>query len=97
MENPLHCYLSFGIIVLELKGLIVEGSLTMPFEAVFKQALTVGGQWKRQELTNSDTIGTLPGGSWDGKGYSDPKVENKNWALFFEDNISIWMNEFMRV
>lgn len=43
-------------------------------------------------MTNSDTIGTLPGGSWDGKGYSDPKVENKNWALFFEDNISLLEN-----
>ena len=72
--------------------LIVEGSLTMPFELMFKQVLTVGGQWKKQELTNTDTIGTLPGGSWDGKSYTDPKVDNKNWALFLEDNISLLDN-----
>lgn len=83
---------SVGELTTKSTEMIVEGSLTMPFEAVFKQALTVGGQWKRQELTNSDTIGTLPGGSWDGKSYTDPKVENKNWALFFEDNISLLNN-----
>lgn len=72
--------------------LIVEGNLTMPFHAVFDQVLTVGGQWKKQELTNSDTIGTLPGGSWDGQSYTDPKVDNKNWALFLENNITLLDN-----
>ena len=34
LENPLHCYLSFGIIVLELKGLIVVGSLNLCLEEI---------------------------------------------------------------
>ena len=72
--------------------LIIEGSLSMPFQAVFEQELTVGGQWKKQELTNSDTIGTLPSGSWDGQSYTNPKVDNKNWAVFFENNINLLDN-----
>jgi len=72
--------------------MIVEGSLTMPFKAAFDQVLTVGGQWKKQELTNTRIIGTLPGGSWDGQNYGNPKVDNKTWALFIEDNISLLDN-----
>ena len=72
--------------------LIIEGSLSMPFQAVFEQELTVGGQWKKQELTNSDTIGTLPGGSWDGQSYTNPKVDNKSWAFFLENNINLLDN-----
>lgn len=71
---------------------IVEGSLSMPFDFLLEQAVTVGGQWKKQELTNTSTIGTLPGGSWDGKSYSNPTVDNKSWALFVEDNISLLDN-----
>ena len=83
---------SIGEVTSKSNEMIVEGSLTMPFEAMFKQVLTVGGQWKKQELTNTDTIGTLPGGSWDGQGYNNPKVDNKSWALFLEDNISLLDN-----
>ena len=72
--------------------LIVEGNLTIPFEAVFDQVLTVGGQWKKQELTNTDTIGTLPSGSWDGQSYTNPKVENKSWAFFLENNVTLLDN-----
>lgn len=39
---------------------IVEGSLNIPFELLVDQRLTVGGQWKREELTNTDTLGTVP-------------------------------------
>ena len=72
--------------------MIIEGSLTMPFNLLMDQVVTVGGQWKKQELTNSETIGTLPSGSWDGQSYTNPKVDNKSWALFIEDNISILDN-----
>lgn len=72
--------------------MIVEGNLTMPFKSIFEQVVTVGGQWKKQELTNTDTIGTLPGGSWNGISYTNPKVNNKNWAIFIEDNISLLDN-----
>lgn len=71
---------------------IIEGNLNIPFDVLFEQALTVGGQWKKNELTNTQTIGTLPDGSWDGQKYSDPTVDNKTWAIFLEDNISLLDN-----
>ncbi|WP_038341995.1 TonB-dependent receptor domain-containing protein [Acinetobacter sp. A47] len=71
---------------------IIEGNLNIPFNVLFEQALTVGGQWKKNELTNTQTIGTLPDGSWDGQKYSDPTVNNKTWAIFLEDNISLLDN-----
>ena len=79
-------------LVTKSSEMIIEGSLTMPFNLLIDQVVTVGGQWKKQELTHTETIGTLPNGSWDGIGYSNPKVDNKNWALFIEDNISILDN-----
>ncbi|MGV2837286.1 TonB-dependent receptor, partial [Pseudomonas shirazensis] len=39
---------------------IVEGSLNIPFDLLINQRLTVGGQWKREQLTNTDTLGTVP-------------------------------------
>ncbi|ENX40460.1 TonB-dependent receptor domain-containing protein [Acinetobacter sp. NIPH 2100] len=71
---------------------IVEGNLNIPFNVLFEQSLTVGGQWKKNELTNTQTIGTSPDGSWDGQKYSDPTVDNKTWAVFLENNISLLDN-----
>ncbi|MDR2061393.1 MAG: TonB-dependent receptor, partial [Acinetobacter sp.] len=71
---------------------IIEGNLNIPFNTLFEHTLTIGGQWKKNELTNTQTIGTLPEGSWDGQKYSDPTVDNKTWAIFLEDNISLLDN-----
>lgn len=76
-------------IITKSSEMIVEGSLSMPFDFMLEQNVTVGGQWKKQELTNTRTIGTLPGGSWNGVGYNNPVVDNKSWALFIEDNIKL--------
>lgn len=73
---------------------IVEGSLNLPFELLVNQSLTVGGQWKREELTNTDTLGTVPvdyqGAPVNGASlkadYSAAFIENE---LFLLDNLSL--------
>jgi outer membrane receptor for ferrienterochelin and colicins len=44
----------------EATDTIIEGSLTTPFTLGVEHQFAVGGQWKRQELTNTDTIGRAP-------------------------------------
>lgn len=84
---------------------VIEGSMNIPFTALFEHQLSVGGQWKRDELNNTDTIGSIldwtgdettnpnygkPLPSYDGTNYNGKsKVEGKTWAVFLEDNISI--------
>ncbi|MCD9005318.1 TonB-dependent receptor [Luteimonas sp. XNQY3] len=58
------------------------------FDWVFAHALNVGGQWKREELQNVDTIGTVPV-TWTGSGRIGPKNEADSWALFVEDHVSL--------
>ncbi|MGE6473333.1 TonB-dependent receptor domain-containing protein, partial [Serratia proteamaculans] len=73
---------------------IVEGSLNLPFELLVNQSLTVGGQWKREQLTNTDTLGTVPvdyqGAPVNGASlkadYSAAFIENE---LFLLDNLSL--------
>lgn len=73
---------------------IVEGSLNLPFEWLVNQSLTLGGQWKREELTNSNTLGTVPvdyqgtpvNGSSLKADYSAAFIENE---LFLLDNLSL--------
>lgn len=73
---------------------IVEGSLNLPFEWLVNQSLTLGGQWKREELTNSNTLGTVPvdyqgrpvSGASLKADYSAAFIENE---LFLLDNLSL--------
>jgi len=73
---------------------IVEGSLNLPFEWLVNQSLTLGGQWKRGELTNSNTLGTVPvdyqgrpvSGASLKADYSAAFIENE---LFLLDNLSL--------
>lgn len=73
---------------------IVEGSLNLPFEWLVNQSLTLGGQWKREELTNSNTLGTVPvdyqgapvNGSSLKADYSAAFIEDE---LFLLDNLSL--------
>ncbi|MGF0241016.1 TonB-dependent receptor domain-containing protein [Rhodococcus sp. IEGM1300] len=70
---------------------IVEGSLNLPFEFLLAQRLTVGGQWKREELTNSDTLGTVPV-DYQGVGVSGSTLKGDYSAAFFEDELFLLDN-----
>ncbi|MPW43994.1 TonB-dependent receptor domain-containing protein [Acinetobacter guerrae] len=76
---------------------IVEGQVNLPFDLIVPNKLTLGGQWRRSELNNTDTIGTpikdangnvVP--SYDGADYEGiSKLEGKTWALFIEDTLEL--------
>ncbi|WMN16836.1 TonB-dependent receptor [Pseudomonas piscis] len=70
---------------------IVEGSLNMPFELLVDQRLTVGGQWKREELTNTDTLGTVPV-DYKGAPVSGSTLKGDYSAAFIEDELFLLDN-----
>lgn len=70
---------------------IVEGSLNIPFEFLLNQRLTVGGQWKREELTNSDTLGTVPV-DYQGAPVSGATLKGDYSAAFIEDELFLLDN-----
>ena len=47
----------------------------------------MGGQWKRQELTNTDTIGRAPIDY--ANAVSGSSLEVDTWALFVEDELKL--------
>ncbi|WP_164106797.1 TonB-dependent receptor domain-containing protein, partial [Stenotrophomonas maltophilia] len=61
---------------------------TTAFHWGFEHSLNVGGQWKREQLENSDTIGTVPV-TWTGSSRISPTSEADSWALFAEDHITL--------
>ena len=70
---------------------IVEGSLNLPFEWLVDQRLTVGGQWKREELTNTDTLGTVPV-DYKGAPVSGSTLKGDYSAAFIEDELFLLDN-----
>ncbi|MGH2291747.1 MULTISPECIES: TonB-dependent receptor domain-containing protein [Pseudomonas] len=70
---------------------IVEGSLNIPFELLVNQRLTVGGQWKREQLTNTDTLGTVPV-DYQGATVGGAELEGDYSALFIEDELFLLDN-----
>lgn len=70
------------------KETVFDTAFTRSFHWGFEQSLNVGGQWKREELKNSDTIGTVPV-TWTGTGRISPVSEADSWALFAEDHITL--------
>ncbi|KAF1014942.1 MAG: Colicin I receptor [Stenotrophomonas maltophilia] len=72
----------------EATDTIVEGSLTTPFTWGVDHQLAVGGQWKRQELTNTDTIGLAPI-DYAGNPVVGSALEVDTWALFVEDELKL--------
>ncbi|MGC3987780.1 MAG: TonB-dependent receptor [Pseudorhodoferax sp.] len=52
----------------------------------FDQALTFGGQWKREGLENRDTIGTVPI-DYAGNPIGGISLRATTWALFGEDQV----------
>lgn len=71
---------------------VLDGKLTIPFTAYVPHTLTVGGQWRNEELTNSRTLGINSNGapSVDGVDHSGKtSVEADVWALFLENTAEI--------
>ena len=64
----------------------LDGRFDVPFKLGIDQALTVGLQLKREELTNGDTIGTIPI-DFAGNAVSGSKLKATNWALFGENQL----------
>ncbi|AWH54929.1 TonB-dependent receptor [Stenotrophomonas sp. ESTM1D_MKCIP4_1] len=70
------------------KETVFDTAFTHGFDWGFEQSLNVGAQWKREELQNADTIGTVPV-TWTGSGRISPVSEADSWALFAEDHITL--------
>lgn len=65
---------------------IIEGDINMPFELLLPQNLTFGGQWKKEELDNPRSIGTVASSSQT-YGKSDGEAISK--GVFVEDQIGL--------
>ncbi len=72
----------------EATDTIIEGSLSTPFTLGVDHQFAVGGQWKRQELTNTDTIGQAPV-DYAGNPVVGSSLEVDTWALFVEDELKL--------
>ncbi len=70
------------------KETVFDTAFTTAFHWGFEHSLNVGGQWKREQLENSDTIGTVPV-TWTGSSRISPTSEADSWALFAEDHITL--------
>ena len=70
------------------KETVFDTAFTTGFHWGFEHSLNVGGQWKREELENSDTIGTVPV-TWTGSSRISPTSQADSWALFAEDHITL--------
>nr|WP_286197479.1 TonB-dependent receptor [Variovorax boronicumulans] len=70
----------------------LDGRVDMPLRLLgFDQALTVGMQWRREELENRDTIGLAPI-DYSGQPVEGSALRNSTWALFGEDSIFLREN-----
>ena len=70
------------------RELVLDAVFNTGFDWGLPHALNVGGQWKREELRNPATIGTVPV-TWTGSGRISPENAADAWALFAEDHISL--------
>lgn len=75
----------------EAREKIVEGNVNLPFEFLVSQRVTLGGQWKREELTNTDTLGTVPV-DYRGHPVSGSTLEGDYSAAFVEDELYLLEN-----
>lgn len=70
------------------KETVFDTAFATGFHLGVEHRLNVGGQWKREELQNTDTIGTVPV-TWSGSGRISPTNEADSWALFAEDHLTL--------
>ena len=71
---------------------VIDGKINTQFQLGVEHNLTVGGQWKKEELTNSRTLGINSNGapSIDGTDHTgNTDVEGTSWALFLEDSLKL--------
>jgi outer membrane receptor for ferrienterochelin and colicin len=65
----------------------LDGRVDLPLKLFgLDQALTLGGQWKREQLDNRDTIGLAPI-DYAGNPVTSSALSASTWALFGEDQI----------
>ncbi|MFT3718943.1 TonB-dependent receptor domain-containing protein [Pseudorhodoferax sp.] len=70
----------------------LDGRLDLPFKLLgLDQALTLGGQWRRESLENRDTIGTVPI-DYAGNPVGGARLSATTWALFGEDQVFLREN-----
>ncbi|MCC7633646.1 TonB-dependent receptor domain-containing protein [Stenotrophomonas rhizophila] len=72
----------------QARDMILEGSLGTPFTLWVDHQLSVGGQWKRQQLTNTNTIGQAPV-DYAGNPVNGSTLEVDTWAVFVEDELKL--------
>lgn len=63
---------------------VIDGKINTQFQLGVEHNLTVGGQWKKEELTNSRTLGINSNGapSIDGSDHTgNINVEGTSWAF----------------
>lgn len=71
---------------------VIDGKINTQFNLGVEHNLTVGGQWKKETLTNTRTLGINSNGapSVDGQDHTgNTNVEGKSWALFIEDTMKL--------
>jgi len=73
------------------KELVLDSSFNTEVSWGIAQSLTAGVQWKREELYNEDTIGTVPT-DWAGGAQISPRNSADSWSIFAEDHLSLQDN-----
>ncbi len=64
----------------------LDSSATLPVTWLVDQMMTVGGQWKHEQLTNTSNIGLLPI-DYNGQSAGSAKLSGSTWAIFAEDQL----------
>ncbi len=70
------------------EDVIVEGSLSGAAMLVVPHALTIGGQYRHEELTNTQTIGTIPM-DYAGNAVDGATLTGSTAAIFAEDQMAL--------
>lgn len=80
----------------EFEELIADGLFNFSAQLIWDHKIAVGGQYRREELTNTQTIGTIPV-DYDGNVVQGATLKGKTAALFAEDQITLHENLFLTV
>lgn len=72
----------------EFKELIADGLLNFEAELLVNHKIAVGGQYREEELTNTQTIGTIPV-DYEGNVVNGSTLRGHTAALFIEDQLTL--------
>ncbi len=67
---------------------IVDGIVNFETNLLVLHKVAVGGQFRDEQLTNDQTIGTIPV-DYDGNVIQGSTLKGRTWALFLEDQITL--------